>query len=418
MPTFALPYGTTSQLLVTHEDTDCQLIVPKRQPGASDPQKAVRLALEHPLEFQWPAIFPHQSIAITVNDKTRPVPNHIFLPPLLEVLHSLGANDTQITIWIATGSHLPMPKDEFGKIVPGQIIERYPIKSHNIDDTSNLIDLGFTTRGTPIWTNQQYYNADLKIVTGDIEPHHFAGYSGGYKSAAIGLAGRETINRNHAMLVDPRAWIGEYDENPLRQDIDEIGRKIGVHFALNAVLNHEKQVVAVFSGHPSRVQQAGILKSKGVSSIASPQVFDLVVASAGGYPKDINFYQAQKAITHASMFCKKGGTIILVAECIEGAGSKAYVDFMQGKDSIEQVFSAFQAQGFSVGPHKAFQVARLLQDFRILMVSAIDPKVVRGLLIEPAEHVQTAFDMASKDISSPFSVAILPHATTTMNLLE
>jgi nickel-dependent lactate racemase len=298
--------------------------------------------------------------------------------------------------------------------MPQAIINGYSIASHDINQVDNLVRLGVTSRGTAVVVNREFYEADFKIVVGDIEPHHFAGFSGGAKSAAIGLAGRETLNNNHAMLVDPNSWIGIYAENPLRQDINEIGRMIGIDMALNTILNIDKRVVSAVAGSPDAVMQKGIPVARAVCGTPVDKFFDIVIASAGGHPKDINFYQAQKALTHASLFCKPGGTIILTAACQEGSGSAAYEEFMQGVYTVRSVFEKFSKSEFRVGPHKAFQVARLLSKFRIILVSQIPMDTVKSLLMESATTVQDAYDLISSSRGDSYTVAVLPHATTTL----
>jgi nickel-dependent lactate racemase len=302
---------------------------------------------------------------------------------------------------------------EIAAMLPEDIVAQYMTGSHDIDDAQNLVYLGETQRQTPIWVNKQYYQSDLKIVAGDIEPHHFAGFSGGVKTAAIGLAGRPTVNHNHAMLVDPNAWIGIYDNNPLRQDIEEIGLKITIHLALNILLNQEKKVVAAFAGNPVSVMKAGIPVSRQICGTPINTRYDLVIASAGGKPKDINFYQAQKALTHSSLFCKENGIIILAAACPEGTGSRPYDEFMQDVSSVNEVLEKFRRQEFKVGPHKAFQVARLLSHSRIILATEMEEKKVNKLLLSYAPDLQTALDrvLIEEKIEK---IAGLPHATTTI----
>ncbi len=414
MELYELPYGDTVQIVSLPEDLSPTLVLPQETPAAPDPVLAVANALAHPLNFDWGLVQPDHRVAITVNDKTRPVPNHLLLPPLLEKLEQSGVSRENIILWIATGSHPPMPPEEFSRVLPLSIIDRYTIRSHEVDNTNNLILLGTTRRGTPIWVNRTFFQADVKIVVGDIEPHHFAGFSGGYKSAAIGMAGRATINANHKLLTDANAWIGVYQDNPLRQDIEEIGAAIGVHLALNAVLNQKKEIVEVFCGHPKNVIAQAIPRVLDICAIDQEGKFDLVIASAGGQPKDINFYQAQKALTHASMFCQPGGTILLAAACPEGTGNRAYEEFMAQANSLEDVFRLFAQQEFRVGPHKAYQVGRLLRNYHIVLISSIPDHLVRRLLMQPAGSVQQAVNQYLSDYPGAPKIAILPHATTTL----
>jgi nickel-dependent lactate racemase len=414
MKTYQLPFGKSLQPLILDDMVRCELILPNPVEPAVNPQGVITSALEEPIDLDLQKLRSAGSVAIAVNDKTRPVPHEIILPPLLEWLHNLGIPALAIKFWIATGSHTPIKPNEYSLILPQTVINEYSIESHDINHFVNLVQLGVTSRGTPAIINRQFYEADFKIVVGDIEPHHFAGFSGGAKSAAIGLAGRETINHNHAMLIDPNSWIGVYEDNPLRQDINEIGRMIKIDMALNTILNTDKCVVAAVAGNPDAVMQAGIPIARSVCGTPVDKLFDIVIASAGGHPKDINFYQAQKALTHASLFCKPGGTLILTAACPEGSGSAAYEEFMRGVSTVNSVFEKFSQMEFRVGPHKAFQVARLLKTFRIILVSQIPAETVKALLMEPAATVQDAYNLVMATWSDSCTVAILPHATTTL----
>lgn len=425
MAIYQLPYGQSKLSVELPENCIVDWIEPAYISPAPDPRQVVEKALANPVDGK---ILTHyrgaHSVAIAINDKTRPVPHEHLLPPLLDALHRAGITDQAITFYIATGTHLPLAASEFERVLPSELIKRYAVVSHNCDEVDGLVYLATTTRGTPVWANRRFVASDLKIVVGNIEPHHFAGFSGGYKSAAIGLAGRETINHNHAMLVDPHARIAEFDQNPLRQDIEEIGEAMSVQFALNAVLNGEKKIVRAVSGHPKAVMQAGIPISQEICQVKMPQAegsarrYDLVIASVGGAPKDINFYQSQKALTHASLFTRDGGAIILAAECPEGSGSQSYEDFMEGIHQVDEVFDIFRQLGFRVGPHKAFQVARDAARVGIILVSSIPAEKVKSLLMTPASNLQDAFDQARQRLGAgsddPLRIALLPRATNTI----
>ncbi len=434
MPLYHLPYGHGQLDLEIPSGYTVDWIEPPYVPPAEDPIKVVRDALEAPVDGRpLSAYLPARSVAIAINDKTRPVPHEHLLPPLLEALRAAGVPAEAITFYIATGTHVPMPANEFDRILPRDIYETYRVVSHDCDDEANLVMLGVTSRGTPIRANRAYVESSLRIVVGNIEPHHFAGFSGGYKTAAIGMGARDTINRNHAMLVEPDARIAEFARNPLRQDIEEMGDAIGVNLALNAILNGEKKIVRAVSGAPRAVMQAGIPISREVCQVAvavervaagekedqrHDHAYDLVIASVGGAPKDINFYQSQKALTHASLFTRDGGIIILAAECPEGSGSRGYEEFMEGVSSAQEVFEKFRRVGFRVGPHKAFQVARDAARVRIILVSSMPASQVSGLLMTPAASLDDAFAMALQRLSptlpAELKIAVLPRATNTI----
>jgi nickel-dependent lactate racemase len=411
MRSYTVPYGQGQQQIHLSGSEVVDVIDPVDLPSAGVGAQAVAQALDAPLGSErLDAYASAGSVAIAINDKTRPVPHHLLLPPLLERLEALGLGP-KVRFYVATGTHLPMPPESFASILPPETLGRYPVVSHDCDDAENLVQVGNTSRGVPVWVNRAFYASDLKIVVGNVEPHHFAGFSGGYKTAAIGLAGRQTINANHAMLADPLSIMGEFERNPLRQDIEEIGRHMGVQFALNARLNAKKEILDVYFGDPAQVLAAAIPETRRVTQTAVEHAYDIVISSPGGHPKDINFYQAQKAITPAAMMTRDGGTVILVAACPEGSGSMAYEEFMQGVTSFDQVFQKFHDQGFRVGPHKALQVALVGRRVRLVVVSELLEGQVRNFLLTPAQDLQSAYVLAASTLPESPRVAILPHAT-------
>lgn len=411
MATYSIPYGQSSLTFTLPDYLNVHLLTLADTPAAPDSLGVVRAALDG---VTWSAFVGAKSAAVAINDKTRPVPLDFLLPPLLERLEALGLAPECITLMIATGTHVPMPPEEFVRVVPAGILSRYPVVSHDCDDSANLVYLGDTPRGTPVSINRRYLEADLRLVVGNIEPHQFMGFSGGVKSAAIGLAGRETINRNHAMMMDDRAQLGTYDSNPMRQDVEDIGRMIGVQVVLNAVLNGQKQIVSALAGDPIQVMQAGIRQVMALATVPVAEPFDLIIAAPGGHPKDINLYQAQKALGHAILVTRPGGTVILVAACPEGTGSQKYEQWLfDGVDSLQAVFDRFAREGFRIGPHKAYQLARDSVRARVLLVSDMPPDFVRKLLLTPAT-LDEALSVALADLRPGARVGIIPIANATV----
>ncbi len=421
MVTFQLPYGRRDLPLTLPDNLDVSWVAPRELPAASAPLAVVAAALDAPMGEVCLADFADaRSVVIAINDKTRPVPHQHLLPPLLSRLEALGIPPQAITLLLATGMHAPMRPDEFDAVVPPEILARYTVISHDYQDAAGLVHLGETPYGTPVWINRRFCEADVRIVVGNIEPHQFAGFSGGVKTAAIGLAGKATINANHAMLRDPRARPGELADNPVRADIEALGRMIGVHFALNAVLNGHKEIIAAFAGEPSAVLRAGVPLAKQlyVTPIAAP--YDLVIATPGGHPKDINFYQAQKALAHASLAAREGGGVILVAACPEGVGSAHYQDWMTPEvNSYAAVFEKFEQEGFHVGPHKALMIARDAQRLRgVWLVSQLPPMVVKSLLLTPVAGLSQALALALPGLPPGGRIGILPAANATVPQLH
>jgi nickel-dependent lactate racemase len=256
--------------------------------------------------------------------------------------------------------------------------------------------------------------ADLRVVVGNVEPHQFQGFSGGVKSAAIGLAGYETIQHNHSLMTDRRAQLGRYADNPARQDVEEIGKAIGVHLALNAVLNGQKQIVQAVAGEPQTVMEAAMALSRQVSQVAVAAPYDLVIASAGGSPKDINLYQAQKALAHASVVTRDGGSVILAAACPAGVGSERYERWMAGMRSHRQVIERFEEEGFAIGSHKAYQIARDAIRLHVWLLSDLDPDRVRRLLLTPATSLDEAVAQVLPTLPAAGRVGIMPQASATI----
>ena len=200
----------------------------------------------------------------------------------------------------------------------------------------------------------------------------------------------------------------------MRKDVEEIGRIIGVDIAFNVVLNTQKQIVSAFFGDPYQVMIKGIALSNEICQVDSDGGYDMVIASPGGYPKDINLYQSQKAITHACTFLKKDGIVLLVAACYEGAGSKSFENYFQGKNTWLEIINSFKQIEFSIGPHKAFLLALQLKDHPIMLISEIEPEKVRGMLLKPVKDISEAILLAKDLIPENPRIAILPYATHTL----
>lgn len=414
--TYTLPYGRRTLTLVLETDAQVTELLPKETAAAPDPIGAITAALAEPVGGTCLADFKSaRSVAIAINDKTRPVPHHLLLPPLLEALErELALPPEAITLVIATGTHIPMPPESFASVVPPAVLACYPVVSHDCD-AGDQVALGTTSRGTPVSINRRYMEADLRMVVGNVEPHHFAGYSGGVKSAAIGLAGRETITANHSLLLDARSVLACYETNPLRQDVEEIGRMLGVHFALNVVMNDHKEIVAAFAGSPQAVMHTAIPRLRHIYEIEVPEPFDVMITSPGGYPKDINLYQAHKAVSCANRVTREGGAIVLVAACEDGSGSQGWETYMaRGFTSHAEAMAQFTREPFRIGPHKAYIFGRdAVRLSGLWIVSDMDPKRVRQLLLTPAT-LEEAVAAAVAPLPGTARVGIMPYANATI----
>ncbi len=415
----SLPYGRTSLTAHIPDHYPVHLIEAPDPAPATAPRLAVEQALENLLgDVSWETFRGAKSVAIAVNDKTRPVPHGHLLPPLLDHLSNLGISDSAITFYVAVGSHPPMASNEFAGILPFEILSRYHVVTHDSEKEMLLTYLGETSLGTPVWANREYVESEFKIVVGNIEPHQFAGFSGGVKTAAIGLSGLKTININHNLMIHPNSLLGEYETNPARRDIEEIGIKFGVHLALNVILNHQREIVTALAGDPRMVVQQGLEHSRRTCQVEVKQRYGLIISSPGGHPKDINVYQAQKGLAHAALITRPGGTVILVASCPEGSGSPHYEEWALGKKSYAEVIEKFNTEGFHIGPHKAYQIARDASQVRLMTCTDMDHEMARNLLLNPVPNLQTAITLGLECLQPGEPVGILPHAVSTIPFVK
>ena len=416
---FSLPYGKSQLTFEIDPKFYVESILPNPAQGLENPEYAIRNALENPFGDTTLDDFRRaKSVGIAINDKTRPVPHPNPLLSLLDYLDDLGFPRKSIKLFIGYGTHAPMEINDLRTILPASVIKNYEIITHNCDH-SPMVDLGKTKFNTPIKINQDYYSCDLKITVGNIEPHHFMGFSGGVKTAAIGLAGRETITANHAMLIDNMAQSGLYHRNPLRQDIEEVGQKIKIDFCLGSILDEDKQILKVYFGHPKAVMLEAVPKVREIfgAKIAAP--FDLVIASPGGYPKDINFYQAEKGLTHAARITKDGGWVILIAECSEGSGSTVYEEYASKAESNQAIINDFKNGFFKIGPHKAYQIAREAERVNIILISDVPPGKVKGWKLTPGnpKELSKIIKHCTSNLLTKARIGILPAASRTMTEL-
>ena len=411
--TYAVKFGAGNLTFTLPTAADVTVIEPRAVAGVSDPVADVEQALGAALA-QGRLRQPGRT-AITISDATRPVPNHLLLPPLLAQLHASGASNEGICIIVGTGNHRAASADEFPQLVGADTAQRYRMFSHVYDDPTELVRLGKTSRGTPVVINRTFAEADTRIVVGMIDPHQFVGYTGGCKGAFIGLAGSETITANHSMLSDPAAKLGVRAGNPVRADMDELTDFLAIELVINVVLNTANEMVRIFAGDPHDVLAKAVPLVQDVCETAVPHPMDVVIASPGGYPKDINLYQAQKALAHACELVRPGGSVILVAECREGAGDDLYEAWMAAAKTPQDIVTRFEQEGFRMGAHKAFLFARsMLKAHTYLVATGVAPDQARKLHLIPAPTIEDALAAALQATDSPPRIGIMPRASSTI----
>jgi nickel-dependent lactate racemase len=308
-------------------------------PPLPNPRESVHEVLIDPI-----GVLPLVSLAkdrknacVVISDVTRPVPNKIILPPILETLESAGIARQDITILIATGMHRPNLGKELEQVVGARIMADYRIVNHYCRKEEDLRKIA-EIDGAPIEINKHYLDADLKILTGLIEPHMYAGYSGGRKSILPGISSYKTMTFMHsfAMIDHPGVTNCKLQGNPFHKAGEEVARLAGVDFIVNVVINKQRELVGVFAGHHTIAHYAGCKMVENLSVQQVEEPVDLVVTSAGGYPLDATFYQVSKGLIAAGNLLREGGTIVIACECREGLGSLEYCELVREGRSAEE----------------------------------------------------------------------------------
>lgn len=388
------------------------------EPLRHDSLEEINRAIKNPIGASLNDICGAKRVVIVTSDLTRPVPNKLILPTLLTELEAVGIKKEQVTLLIGTGLHRPSPPSEFIELVGEELAREINIISHDAWDEDNLEYLGDTSRGTPIVINKHYIEADAKIVLGVIDPHQFAGISGGAKGVSIGLGGEKLVQANHAMLSHPKACLGNMDDNPVRMDIDEIGAKVGIDFIVNVVLNSKKEVVKAVAGHYIEAHKVGVDAARKTLQVQLCKPADLVIAASGGFPKDVNLYQAQKALLHAAVAVKEGGTIILASECREGVGEERFTVTMKKSKTPQEIMERFSQEEFRVGAHKAYLWGTSLLKARVILVSdGIDEETAKIMQVEKASTLEEAINLASADLPVNPIVYAMPKASSTIPMV-
>ena len=414
---FDLKYGDGIKVIQIPEDADITVLQPKIVPILKSLPTALNNALENPLNCD--ALGRqlrkkgHPRIAIAIPDETLATPVGELVSIVLSHIYGSipGLEPGSITIVIGGGLHSPSDNEKQNRLLPPNIVNGCNIVVH---DANNFMvtDFGTTSRGTPVRINAAFAEADFKIVIGQIDPHQFVGFTGGSKAAAIGCASPETIKHNHSLMFEEGSRVGLLEGNPVREDLNEAGRMMGIDFAVNVVLNTDKKVVRVLAGEPDAVLEQGAKTCAAVYGVKVKTKFDIVVASCGGTPKDIVLYQAQKGLNLSSHAVKKGGKILLLAACQHGIGDDIYFDYVCQFATPEEVLKDFKKLGFTMGAHKAYLFGRTLVDYEVAVSSDLDSNIMGQCHLRAADPSNIIREWVEGFQGRP-KIAVIPYANTT-----
>lgn len=403
---------------------------PAKVPVLRDIEEAARIAVNKPIGCEKLSLMakPGDKVCIAFTDITRESPDRILVLPVLEELKKAGVKDEDITFLCAVGMHRPSTEEEKIIKLGEDLVNRYKVIDSEPQNADQLVDLGVTSGGVPVWINKTAYQSNLLIATGVVEPHQYAGYSGGRKTLAVGAAGESTIEYTHGpkMLDEPATRLGRIEGNPFHEAITEIAKRAGLRFIVNAVLNHKKEIVAIKAGEPEKTFLQLVSVAKFLYEVKISKQYDIVIAGAG-YPKDSNIYQASRAPTYLYFApvppVKERGVIIIPAKCEEGAGAgtgeQRFCNAMKEAPSVEFILEHARKYGYKPGQQRAFIMAKALQGCRIIFTNTVCPELIRQMHIECSDTVEEGFQLACKLTGTVLpEVLIVPHALLTLPVLE
>jgi nickel-dependent lactate racemase len=376
---------------------------------------------------------PGDTACIVFTDVTRASPDHLLVPPVLAELEAAGVRDQDITLLCGIGLHRPSTCEEKATKLGRAVVDRYRVIDNEPLNQDAVIDLGTTASGIPLSVNRVAQEADLLIATGIVEPHQYAGYSGGRKTLAVGAAGEAMIAYTHGpqMLDHPGTRLGRIEGNPFHEAITEAARRAGLRFIVNVVQDDQKQVVHVQAGEPEATFEKLVAFAKKLYEVPVPQQYDVAVAGVG-YPKDANLYQASRAASYLffapTPVVRPGGIFIVPAPCEEGAGDgvgeQRFLKAMQDAPDVQFILDDARQRGYPPGQQRAFVMAKVLENNEVIIVGSKDPELMVSAKFAAAPTIEEAFASVDRKLgnilaeSDGIDALIVPHALLTLPIVQ
>jgi nickel-dependent lactate racemase len=415
-----LAYGQ-GHLSVQLPDQLTSIIEPRHLPGLSYERSAVVGALNNPVSArplkEW--VKAGQRVCIVFSDITRATPNERLIPWLLDYL--AGVPREQITLLNGLGTHRPNDRAELEELLTPRVVQEYRVLNHEPENPAALVPLGATRDGTPALLNRLLVEADVRIITGFIEPHFFAGFSGGPKGIMPGVAGLQTVVSNHGArnIADPLATFGVTEGNPIWEEMRDIALRVRPSFLLNVTLNHQRQITGVFAGDLIAAHRTGcaFVKKSAMQSVEAP--FDLVVTTNSGYPLDRNLYQGVKGMSAAARILKPGGAIILACECRDGVPTGSSFDqLLRLEGGPEEILARLATPGFLRPEQWQVQIQALIQrKARVYLYSSLAEEQVRAAHLTPCRDIGSTVQQLLANRSGEVRIAVLPQGPLTIPYL-
>ncbi len=424
---YTIPFGEGELVFSLPAGMKAQVATSAAPAAPVEPAAAIQAALDRPvgspsLEELVAAIGP-QRVCLVFTDATRACPDHLLVPSILARLEAAGLPDRAVTLLCAVGLHRPSTEAEKRAKLGEAVVDRYHVIDHDAGNKESLVDLGRTPADIPLAVSRLAYEADLLIATGIVEPHQYAGYSGGAKTVSIGCGGEETIAFTHGpkMLDRPEVRLGRIEGNPFQAAVRRVGEQAGLRFVLNVVQDESRNLLKVAAGGPVAVHNELVAFARRLFETEHPHPYDLAIAGVGA-PKDVNLYQASRAITYlqltATPAVRPGGIIILPAPCPEGAGQgvgeQRFWTALRDAPDVETMLAEMRTHGYPPGAQRAFVVGQALAGVEVIVVGAQDSQVVRDCKMRPAETMEEALAWATDKLGPRPNTLIVPHALQTL----
>ncbi len=427
--TYKIPYSRSILEFSLPTSMSARVVVSQPVEPLQDVPGAIKKALDRPVGT--PPLRelakPGDRVCIVFTDTTRATPEDLLVPALLVELEKAGVKDENITLLCGIGMHRPSTQQEKVTRLGADIVNRYRVIDSEPQNPSALMDLGVTPGGVPVLLHRSVVEADLVVATGIVEPHQYAGYSGGRKTVAVGAAGEALIAHTHApAFVDhPGTRLGRIEGNPFHEAVTEAARRANLRFILNVVLDDDKRLLRVTAGAPEPAFHDLVQFAKSVYEVPIPHQYDIAIGGVG-YPKDVNLYQASRAPSYLffapTPVVRPGGYFIIPARCEEGAGAgvgeQRFLAAMRDAPDVKTILEDARKNGYPPGQQRAFVMAKVLEKNNVVIVGSECPELVAACKMIPASTMQEALELAASKLGEHCDVLIVPHAMLTLPVVQ
>ncbi len=413
-----LAYGSTG-LMVSVPEAGCTVVEPRFVSATPDPVGELRRALREPVAGPplRQRVAAGQTVAISMCDATRPQPRSLMIPAVLDELDGL-VRPEDVTVLVATGTHRGSTDEELREMLGDDVLARVRVVDHDGRDPAELVWCGSFGADVPVWLNRRWVEADIRITTGFVEPHFFAGFSGGPKLVAPGLAGLETVLTLHdarRIGSDLATW-GVCEGNPVHDDVRAIAEGTGTTYGLDVLLNRDQEIVEAFGGDLLAMHAAARERARELAMVPVPALFDVVVTTNAGYPLDQNLYQSVKGMSAAATVVRPGGVIICAAQCRDGFPDHgSFRQELASADSPQALLDTIGRRQRTIPDQWEVQVlARILLRARVQLFSSLEPDHVRAAHLEPVSDIEAAIGAAMVAAGPGATLAVLPEGPQTI----